>query len=89
MNFGIFCKMKEYITSKPDVMGGAPVVVGTRIPMAVIVQRLKEGYTLEAIHEGYSWVPLKNIVGAINELVEDLSQPKNASKILQTQTVVG
>lgn len=75
--------MKKYITSKPDVMGGAPVIAGTRIPIAVIIQRLKEGYTLELIQEGYPWVPLKVLEGAINELVEELSQSKNASQILQ------
>jgi len=77
--------MKKYITSKSDIMGGAPCVVGTRIPIAVIVQRLKEGLTIENIHDGYPWVSLKTIEGAINELVEDLSQSKNDSKILQTQ----
>lgn len=81
--------MKKYISSKVDVMGGAPVIVGTRIPIAVIIQRLKEGYTIEAIHEGYPWVPLRTIEGAINELIEDLSQSKNDSKILQAQTVTG
>lgn len=77
--------MKNYITSKRGTMGGAPCIVGTRIPMAVIIQRLKEGYTIEAIHDGYPWVPLKNIEGAINELVEKLSSTKDAPKILQTQ----
>lgn len=78
--------MKKYIVSKPDIMGGAPCIVGTRVPIAVIIQRLKEGYTIEAIHEGYSWVSLKKIEGAISELVDKLSSPKDASQILQTQT---
>ncbi len=77
--------MKKYIVSKPDTMGGTPVIVGTRIPIAVIIQRLKEGHTIEAIHEGYSWVPLKTIEGAINELVEKLSSSWDAAEILQTQ----
>lgn len=79
--------MKKYITSTPDVMGGAPVIVGTRIPIAIIIQRLKEGYTIKAIHEGYSWVPLKAIEGAVSELVNKLSSSKDAAKILQAQTV--
>lgn len=77
--------MKKYITSKPDIMGGTPCIVGTRIPVAVIIQRLKEGYTLESIQEGYPWVPLKTIEGAVGELVEKLSTSKDASEILQTQ----
>ena len=81
--------MRKFITFKPDILGGAPVIVGTRIPIAVIIQRLKEGYTVEAIHKGYSWVSLKKIEGAIDELVKDLSQSKDASKILQTQASLG
>lgn len=79
--------MKKYITSTPDIMGGAPVITGTRIPIAVVVQRLKEGYTIEAIQEGYSWVSLKTIEGAISELVNKLSSSKDAAKILQAQAV--
>ncbi len=78
--------MKKYITSTPNIMGGAPVIVGTRIPIAVIIQRLKEGYTVELIQEGYTWVPLKTIKGAIDELISKLSSPKDAAEILQTQT---
>lgn len=78
--------MKKYITSKSDIMGGAPCIVGTRIPIAVIIQRLKEGYTIEAIQEGYPWVPPKNIEGAVSELIETLSTSKDAKKILQAQT---
>lgn len=81
--------MKKYISSKPDIMGGAPVLVGTRIPIAVIVQRLKEGYTIESIHEGYPWVSKKVIEGAIDELVEKLSSSKDATQILQAQTTAG
>lgn len=77
--------MKKYITSKLNTMGGMPVIVGTRIPIAVVIQRLKEGHTVKEIHEGYSWVPLKTLEGAINELVEKLSSPKDAPQILQTQ----
>lgn len=77
--------MKNYIVSNPKIMGGALVITDTRIPIAVVIQRLKEGYTIEAIQEGYSWVSLKTIEGAVNELIEDLSQSKNASKTLQTQ----
>lgn len=73
----------SYISSKPDIMGGAPVISGTRIPIARILFLLKEGYTIEAIHDEYSWVLLKTIEGAVNELVEKLSSSKDASKILQ------
>ena len=76
-------KKQSYISSKPDTMGGAPVITGTRIPIARILFLLKEGYTLEAIHDEYSWVPLKTIARAVDELVEKLSSSQDASEILQ------
>lgn len=75
-------KKVSYISSKSNIMGGAPVVTGTRIPVAVIIQRLKEGYTVEAIHQGYPWVPLTVIKGAINELVMSLSESRHASETI-------
>ena len=51
-------------------MGGVPCIVGTRIPIAVIVTRLKEGYTLTQIQDGYPWVPLKNLEGAVSEILQ-------------------
>lgn len=65
-------------------MGGAPVIIGTRIPLARIIFLLREGYTVEAISDEYPWVPLKTIDGAVRELVEKLSYSKDAAEILQT-----
>lgn len=75
--------MKKYINQDPQIMGGAPVIAGTRIPMARIIFLLKEGYTVEAIQEDYPWVPLKKLKKAVEELVDLLSSSEDASKILQ------
>lgn len=73
---------QRYITSSPDIMTGKPVIAGTRIPIARILFLLKEGYTLEAIHEEYPHVPFKKINGAVTELIEILDNSEYASKIL-------
>ena len=77
--------MKRYIASKSNIMGGTPCIVGTRIPIAVVVQRLKEGHSVKEIQKGYPWVSLQTIEGAISELVDELSSSKDAPKILQAQ----
>jgi uncharacterized protein (DUF433 family) len=46
--------MNKYIISNQNIMGGAPVIKGTRIPIEVILHRLKEGNSLAAIHKIYS-----------------------------------
>lgn len=81
--------MKKYITSKPDVMGGAPCIVGTRIPVDILLYRLKEGYTLKDLHKMYPWVELKTFEGALEELANKVNTLKDDQKILQTQTVAG
>lgn len=39
----------KYIESNPKILGGTPVVVGTRVPVAKIIWLLSEGYSLDTI----------------------------------------
>jgi uncharacterized protein (DUF433 family) len=70
--------MGKYITSKPDIMGGAPVIKGTRIPIEVILHRLKEGNTLEAIQKMYTWVDMKTLAGAVEEAIQTVKTTLHA-----------
>lgn len=77
--------MKSYITSKPDTMGGAPCIVGTRIPVEVILYRLKEGYTLKDLHKMYPWVEMEKFEGVLEELVHKVNKFSYDKTVLQTQ----
>lgn len=80
--------MKKYITSKPDIMGGVPCIVGTRVPIDVILSLLKHGYSLKKIGEMYPWVGIDKLKGALDELVNmthKLAKSKNGQADLQTQ----
>ncbi len=72
--------MKRYIISDPDILGGKPVIVGTRIPVAQILLLLKNGFTVEAIREEYPQLDIKTISGAVEEAVQLLN--KNVPQIL-------
>lgn len=74
--------MKKYVISDPDIMSGAPVIKGTRIPIAVILYRFKEGYTIEEIHALYPWVSLQKLKTSLNELAEKLAT-KDGQAVLQ------
>ncbi|MFM8703597.1 MAG: DUF433 domain-containing protein, partial [Planctomycetia bacterium] len=37
----------------PNVMGGKPVIEGTRIPVELIVRKLSEGASDAELHDGY------------------------------------
>lgn len=81
--------MKKYITSKSDIMGGAPCIAGTRIPIEIILYRLRDGYTIKDLHKMYPWVKLDTFEGVLEELADKVNNLKNDQTILQTQTTVG
>ena len=55
-------------------MSGDPVIVGTRVPLSRILFLLKEGYTLEALHEEYPHISIETLSGAIDEPIAVLKQ---------------
>lgn len=66
--------MKRYIINDPNVLGGKPVIKGTRIPVSRIVFLLGDGYTPEAIHMEYPHVSVETISGTISELSRQLDK---------------
>lgn len=71
--------MKQYIVSDPEILGGKPVIAGTRIPVDQILYLLKEGFTIEAIQNEYPQLDLQTIAGTVDQTALFLN--KNASKI--------
>lgn len=82
-------KKKSYILSTPDIMGGAPCIAGTRIPIEVILYRIKDGKTLKDLHKMYPWVELKKFEGVLEELASKVHKLKDDQTVLQTQTSAG
>lgn len=72
--------MNKYIISNPKILSGKPVIAGTRIPVDQILFLLKEGFTVDAIHEQYPHVSTATISGTVNEAAQFIN--KNASKVL-------
>jgi uncharacterized protein (DUF433 family) len=70
--------MKKYIISDLNIMGGAPVIKGTRIPIEVILHRLKEGNSIAAIQKMYSWVDVQTLTGAVEEAIQTVATDLHA-----------
>ncbi len=66
-------------------MRGALVITGTRVPMVRILYLLKEGHTIDQIHDQYDWVSKSKIKGAIAELATRLDNSDYGTTILQAQ----
>ncbi|MFL5626758.1 MAG: DUF433 domain-containing protein [Ktedonobacteraceae bacterium] len=73
----------KYISATPTIMSGDPVIVGTRVPISRILFLLKEGYTLEAIHEEYLHIPTEILAGAIDEVIAVIKHTLHAKKVSQ------
>jgi uncharacterized protein (DUF433 family) len=78
--------MKKYISTDPEIMGGTPVIIGTRVPIEVILYRLKEGYTIAEISKLYPWVGKHKFEKVLEELAQRVSKSWDDEKILQAQT---
>ena len=57
--------MKKYIITDPNILGGKPVIAGTRIPVDQILLLLKNGFTVEAINDEYPQLDIETISGAV------------------------
>lgn len=78
-------RKQSYISSKPDIMRGALVITGTRVPMERILYMVSEGYTIDEIHNHYPWVSKKAFKGALAELAAKIDTTNNEAKIFQAQ----
>ena len=82
-------KQLSYLSSDPSIMRGALVIKGTRVPMERILYMVSEGFTVDEIHDHYSWVSKKALQGAIAELATKIDTVDYDSKILQAQNPLG
>ncbi|HUT13839.1 MAG TPA: DUF433 domain-containing protein [Thermoguttaceae bacterium] len=57
--------MTDRIEIDPRRCGGAPVIKGTRIPVAVILDQLAAGETWESLLEGYPALSREDIRAAL------------------------
>lgn len=60
----------KYITIDKDILGGTPVIAGTRIPIERIYQLIRQGYSVEMLENEYSWVDKKKINYTIAYLIK-------------------
>lgn len=57
---------KRYISSKPEVMQGKPVIKGTRITVDMILEKLSEGENIEQIVESHPHISKKEIFACLS-----------------------
>ena len=55
------------ITSSPDVLSGAPVFAGTRVPVQALIDYLEGGETIDDLLAGFPTVKRQQVVAFLEE----------------------
>lgn len=74
--------IKDIISIDPDVLGGQPVFVGTRVPVESLFMHLEQGVSLNDFLEDFPSVKHEQAI-AILELAEKLVSSKNLEKLYE------
>lgn len=76
------------ITSDPQILGGKPVISGTRISVELILDRVSSGMSVKEILKDYPHLNTHQIQAAIS-FAKDLVQQKSSyTKLRQSEPVV-
>lgn len=74
--------LKKYISIDPHILGGTPVISGTRIPVERVYQLVKQGYSTQTLEDAYPHVNPQKIQNIIAHLMQaGLDDYTNAYKI--------
>jgi uncharacterized protein (DUF433 family) len=63
----------KYLESRKERVGGELTIKGTRIPVAQVINMLANGFTIEQLHEGWPWISVSTLRGAVEEATQLLS----------------
>ncbi|MGH9784705.1 MAG: DUF433 domain-containing protein [Terriglobia bacterium] len=66
-------RAKAVIHSDPDILGGTPVFVGTRVPLRNLIDYLERGHSLDEFLDAFPTVSRKQAVAALGAAHEALS----------------
>ena len=58
---------KPIVTSSPDILSGAPVFAGTRVPVQALIDYLEGGETIDDFLAGFPTVRREQVVAFLEE----------------------
>ncbi len=59
--------MASVVVRDPEILGGRPVFRGTRVPVEVLFDNLKDGLSLDEIVESYPSLSRDDLVACLEE----------------------
>ena len=76
--------MKKLITKDPKILGGKPIIAGTRMSVEVILEFLAGGMEIKEILKEYPFLNQKQIKASIQYAAERISNKKYSSRKIES-----
>lgn len=67
------------IHSDPEILGGTPVFVGTRVPLKNLIDYLEGGHSVDDFLDDFPTVTRQQVLSVLDEAQEALSQRARAA----------
>ena len=72
-------KQSSVVHSDPDILGGTPVFVGTRVPVQALIDYIEGGHSLEEFLDDFPTVSRELAVAALEQAKAHLLADARAS----------
>ena len=64
------------ITSDPEILGGKPVIAGARISVQLILEKLRDGWSIQDLLDDYPHLTPEQIIAAIAYAASVMGMPR-------------
>jgi uncharacterized protein (DUF433 family) len=68
-------KTRSFVNSDPDILGGTPVFVGTRVPVQALIDYLEGGHSLAEFLDDFPTVTRELAIKALKQAKADEAMP--------------
>jgi uncharacterized protein (DUF433 family) len=65
-------RMSAIVHRDPQILGGAPVFVGTRVPLQALLDHLEDGDTIDTFLESFPTVTREQVIGFLEQATDAL-----------------
>lgn len=72
-------KAGAVVHSDPEILGGTPVFVGTRVPVQALIDYIEGGHTLEKFLDDFPTVPRDLAIAALEQAKRHLISSARAA----------
>jgi len=64
--------LQGIVHSNPEIMGGTPVFVGTRVPVESLFDHLKAGDSIEVFLDGFPSVKREQVIAVLEQMEHEI-----------------